>query len=290
MTPSRLVLGSMALTIDELDRSLAVIDEFVLLGGNAIDTAHVYGPSRHKAVGEYLRLRGRDKLIVMDKGCHPYGRNRVTREDMAADIAENQERMGIGRTDYFVLHRDAPEVPVGDIVEWLNEHVQAGHIDHFGGSNWLHTRLEAANRYADEHGLQGFSMSSPNLALAVPNEPMWTGAYSVDREGRDWYERTGFPLFSWSSGAGGFFAGLDTADVHRVYDSEENFRRRTRADELAKKFTASPTQIAVAWTLNQPMNVHAIVGPATVEQVRDVMQAAEIKLTPEELRYLEWGE
>jgi len=286
---SRLVLGSMALSSAEMTRSTELIEAFVAAGGNAIDTAHIYGPDKHKVVGEFLRANGRESLIVMDKGCHPYQQKRVTREDMASDIRESHERLGVGRTEFFVLHRDDPDVPAGEIIEWLNEHKAAGRIDGFGGSNWSCERIEAANRYAEEHGLQGMSLSSPNLALATPIEPMWAGAYSVTREDRDWFERTGFPLFSWSSGAGGFFAGLDTDNVKRVYVNESNLARRDRATELARRYGATPTQIAVAWTLNQPLNVFAIVGPKTAAEWAENLAALNLTLTPDELNYLEMG-
>jgi len=287
---SRLVLGSMALSSAEMHRSMELMEEFVALGGNAIDTAHVYGPEKHNIVGEFLRTAGRDRLIVMDKGCHPYQRKRVTREDMASDIRDSHERLGVEHTEFFVLHRDDPDVPVGEIVDWLNEHRGEGRIDAFGGSNWSCERIEAANTYAEKHGLQGMSLSSPNLALAVPVEPMWAGAYSVDSSAREWFARTGFPLFSWSSGAGGFFAGLDTDNVKRVYTSEDNLARRDRATELARRHGMTPTQIAVAWTLNQPVNVFAIVGPRTAAELRENVAAAELELSPEELAYLEFGD
>ncbi len=280
----------MPLTVSDMDNSFQIIDEYVKRGGNAIDTAHIYGPDRHRLIGEYLKARRRNTLIIMDKGCHPYGRNRVTKEDMASDIAESLERMQIDSMEFFVLHRDDPEVPVGAIVEWLNEQKEAGRIQAFGGSNWHHSRIAEANRYAEEHGLQGFSISSVNLALGIPVEPMWAGAYTVDRGGRDWYEETGFPLFSWSSGSGGFFAGVESDNVKRVYyGNEENFKRRERAEELGKRHGLNAAQMAVVWTLNQPMNVYAIVGPKSTQEVRENMTLLDLKLPANEIRYLELG-
>ncbi len=286
---SRVVFGSMPLSKDSLDESLALLDEYVRLGGNAIDTAQVYGPDRHHVVGEFLRTRGREALIVMDKGCHPLGgRNRLTREDLISDLCGDQERMGIDHTEFFVLHRDDPSVPVERVIDWFNE--QLGRIDAFGASNWQADRIQAANDYAASHGMQGFSMSSSNLSLAFPQDEMWKGAVAADPKTREWHARTGFPLFSWSSGAGGFFAGLDTPDVRRVYRNEENLVRKARAEQLAKKYGVSPTQIAVAWVLHQPMNVFAIIGPRTLEELRDGMAAEDLKLAPEEVTWLESGQ
>src|SRR3712207_8366596 len=70
-------------------------------------------------------------------------------------------------------------------------------------------RIAEANAYAEAHGLRPFAVSSPNLALAVPNEPMWVGCVSLagDEEALAWYARTGMPILAWSSQARGFFSG-----------------------------------------------------------------------------------
>jgi aryl-alcohol dehydrogenase-like predicted oxidoreductase len=274
----------------EIDRVFAALDAFVELGGNAVDTAHIYGPDTHKTIGHYLRERGRDSLILLDKGAHPYGRNRVTEEDIRSDLLENQERMEIEHTDFFVLHRDDPEIPVEHIVDWLNVYVREGRISAFGGSNWHHSRIAAGNAYALASGQQGFSISSSNLALATPIEPMWGGALSLDDEARAWYEESQFPLFSWSSGAGGFFAGVESDNVRRVYHNDANFAKRERAKEVGVAHGASATQIAVAWLLNQPLTVAAIIGARTDAEVRESLAVASLLLTPEESRYLEFGE
>jgi aryl-alcohol dehydrogenase-like predicted oxidoreductase len=266
------------------------MDEYVKAGGNAIDTAHCYGPDKHKVVGAYLAAHGRDTLIVMDKGCHPYGRNRVTREDMFADVEDSLGRMSIEFLDFFVLHRDDPSVPAGEVVEWLNELKEMGKIKAFGGSNWRESRIEEANAYAEAHGLQPFSLSNPNLALATPQAEMWAGVYWVERQNRDWFERTSFPLFSWSSGAGGFFAGADSPDTQRVYFNESNFAKKARAEELGEKYGLSAPQVAIAWILNQPLNAFAVVGPRKVSEVRENMAIAALRLSPEELQYLEFGD
>src|SRR5438874_4289950 len=106
------------------------------------------------------------------------------------------------------MHRDDPEIPVGAFVECLNEHLRAGRIRAFGGSNWSPERLQQANDYAREHGLAGFAASSPNLCLAVWNEPQWEGCVSAsDKASRAWYAQSQMPLFSWSSQARGFVTG-----------------------------------------------------------------------------------
>jgi 1-deoxyxylulose-5-phosphate synthase len=288
---SKVVMGVIPLPQDDHVRAFELLDGYRELGGNIIDNSYSYGPGFSAIMKEYYAARGEDALIRFDKGCHHSAEGRRVKKDcLENDLMGNLQRQGVSYSDFFVLHRDDPSVPAGEIVEWLNEHVAAGRIKAFGGSNWHHSRIEQANEYADKHNLQGFSASSPNLSLAKVNEPMWWEAYTVDREGRHWYESTNFPLFAWSSGGGGYFARVESDDIRRVYNNPDNEGRLRRADELAEKKGVTTPQIALAWTLNQPMNVWALVGPRTIDQVQECMAAADIELSPEELQWLEQGD
>ena len=145
----------------------------------------------------------------------------------------------------------APERTVGPIVEVLNEHISAGRIRAFGGSNWTAGRIAEANDYAAAHDLVGFAASSPNFSLAVPRQVPWAGCLSIagpaGQAERAWYARTGPPVLFWSSLAGGFFSGRFRRDnlesfqdyfdelVVRCYCTEENFRRLDWAEGLARQ-------------------------------------------------------
>jgi len=291
---SRLVMGVIPLPQNDNEAAFALLDTYRAAGGNIIDNSYHYGPGFSVVMKAYYEARGEDALIRFDKGSHHhYGRenwNRTTREAMDEEIRGNLERQGVSYSDFYVLHRDNEAVPAGEVVEWLNEHKDAGRIKAFGGSNWSAARIAEANEYAEKHGLQGFSASSPNLSLAMANEPMWTGCSQPTREERAWYATQPVGLFSWSSGGGGFFAYLDQVpDIIRVYHNEVNFARRVRVAQMASEKGVSETQLALAWTLNQPINVFGLIGPRTVEQLEDNLKAVDITLTPEELTWLEDG-
>src|SRR5436309_10681233 len=213
---SRLVLGTMVFSLEALDLTFELLETWIGLGGNIVDTAHVYsGGNSERALGRWFEERGRrDDLVVLTKGAHHNAdRRRVTPEDITCDLRDSLARLRIETIDLYLLHRDDPDAPVGPIVEALNEHRRAGRIRAFGGSNWSPQRLEEADAYAAAHGLQGFSASSPNLSLAVQNEPVWADCLSSsDPQLRAWYERTQIPLFAWSSQAGGFFPVLYSAE------------------------------------------------------------------------------
>jgi len=290
---SKIVMGVIPLPTDDRARAFELLDAYRAAGGNIIDNSYSYGQRFADILKAYYELHGQDALIRFDKGNHHSSNNdegrRVSKEAIDNDLRGNLERQGVTYSDFYVLHRDDTRVPAGDVVEWLNEHLAAGRIKVFGGSNWHHTRIAEANEYAEKHGLQGFSVSSPNLSLALANEPMWWEALQIDREGRDWHEKTGFPLFAWSSGGGGFYARVDSPDIKRVYHNDTNFARLKRADELAEKLGVSTPQIALAWTLNQPINVWALIGPNTLEQVQQNVAAVDITLTQQQLDWLENG-
>jgi 1-deoxyxylulose-5-phosphate synthase len=277
---SRLVLATFALTTAGLERDAEVLDEYVRLGGNTIDTAAVYGGGDAEiALGQWLERRSelRESLVVITKGAHPDGeRRRVTAPDIAEDLARSVERLR-GPVDLYLLHRDDPSVPAGEIVEWMNEHRREGSLRAFGTSNWTTERIDEANAYAAAHGLERFSISSQHLSLAKQNEEHWPDTRSAtDPAIAAWHERTQTPLLAWSAQARGYFAGRDDADVLRVYDSETNRERRRRAETAASRVGRTAQQVALAWVLHQPYPVYAAFGARTPEQVRDAWGALEV--------------
>jgi 1-deoxyxylulose-5-phosphate synthase len=296
---SRLVLGSMIISPQRQDLTDELLEAFLARGGNLIDSANVYrGGGSERAIGDWLRRKGRrDDVMILTKGAHhaPDGRKRVHPAEIGFDLGQSLERLGTPYVDLYLLHRDDPAVPVGDVVAALDHHLRLGRIRAYGGSNWSHQRLQEANEVARARGLTPFAASSPNLSLAVPKEPMWPGCVSVagDAPALAWYEREGFPLLSWSSQGGGFFSGRfrpdapDDPDMVRVYYSDANWERFRRAERLAAELDKTPIQIALAWVLSQPgLKTFALIGPRTREELESSLDAAELELTPEQLAWL----
>ena len=288
----------MAYTPDNMEQASALLDAFVAAGGNAIDTAHNYGGEwvgrSERAIGAWLQRSGnRDRVLLIDKGAHPdeHGQ-RVKPKAIAADLRDSLERLGVERIDVYLLHRDDPSLPVGPIMEALNEHIAAGRVRAIGASNWTHPRIEQANAYARTHGIQGFACSSTNLSLARAKEARWPGCVSLDAEGLAWHRHTQMPLFSWSAQAGGFFTGryapdrADDADIVRVYDAEDNWERLRRARALAAARGVSATQIALAYVLHQSFPAIPIIGPLTLAEFRVSVAVDDIALSPSEVRWL----
>jgi aryl-alcohol dehydrogenase-like predicted oxidoreductase len=303
---SRLVQGTVMVNGDDLKAEFALLDGIYELGCTTFDTAHVYGNgANERAVGQWVRENNlRENVVIIAKGAHHnQDRRRVTPHDISADIYDSLARLKFDYLDLYILHRDDPSVPVGPIVDVLNDHQKAGRIRAFGGSNWSHQRIDEANRYAAQRGLTSFAVSSPNLSMAEQIKEPWEGCVSIGGKkgeaSRSYYQEHQTPLFTWSSLAGGFFSGrfrrdnLNTFSEYldklcvMCYCVEENFQRLDRAEELAQKKGLTLPQIAFAYVMNQPLNVFALVGCQTSQEFKENMDAANIKLTLEEMQWLE---
>ncbi len=129
---SRLVMG-----VDNQNtfpHSAVMYDDFFERGGNTFDTAYIYNATRETLLGEWMGLRGvRDQCVVIVKGAHtPFCEPKF----LTQQLLESLERQKNTHADIYLMHRDNPAVPVGEFVDCLNEHVRAGRIKTFGGSNW----------------------------------------------------------------------------------------------------------------------------------------------------------
>jgi aryl-alcohol dehydrogenase-like predicted oxidoreductase len=303
---SRLVQGTVRISSDQLERGFALLDEVYALGCNAFDTAHVYGGGDcERVLGRWIEERGlRDDVVIITKGAHHNAdRKRVTPFDITSDLYDSLARLKVDAIDLYLLHRDDPTVPVGPIVEMLNEHREAGQICAFGGSNWTYERVQRANAYAEAHGLTPFAVSSPQFSLAEMVQAPWEGCVSIGgpsgQAARAWYRMTHMPLFTWSSLAGGFFSGrfsrgnlasfeeyLDRLCVSS-YCYEDNFRRFERAIALAEAKGLTLPQVALAYVMGQPLNIFALVGCQTGAEFAANVAAMEVKLTPAEIAWLD---
>ena len=303
---TRIVQGSIQINTEDEAIGFGQLDTMVEVGINTIDSAYIYGGgAQDRIIGRWMQARGnRDQLVVIAKGCHPGdGRNRVTPYDIGTQLHDILVRMKTDYVDMFVLHRDDVNVPVEPIVDTLNQYVREGKIGAFGGSNWTTSRLEEANAYAAASGQVGFACSSPNFSLARQLKEPWDDCVTIsgpeNAASRDWYAAQNTPLFTWSSMAGGFMSGritrTNTADFTdyfgklavECYASEDNFQRVDRAGELAAAKGLTMPQIALAYVLNYPLNIYALVGSANADEMTANAAASLVELSSAEMDYLD---
>jgi len=271
-----------------------LLDAFYEAGGNLFDTAYIYGSGMtEKLFGEWQRSRGvRDQAVLIGKGAHsPLCRP----EFIASQLDQSLERLQTDHVDIYFMHRDNLDVPVGEFVDAMDAEVKSGRIrGPFGGSNWTRERFDEAIAYADRAGKQRPGALSNNFALAEMLEPIWTGCITSSTDAwKEWLKERQIPNFSWSSQGRGFFtdrAGRDKRDneeLVRVWYSDRNFERRDRAIELAEKLGKSPIHVALAYVLAQPFPSVPLIGPRTLAELDDSLQAFDIELTPDQVKWLE---
>ncbi len=298
-------LGTMIFAPHKNALSFSILDAFVESGGTLIDTAEIYGDPEdyglsETTIGQWLQKRGcREKIVLMSKGCIPdtcvplHGKGlAVAPEWIHKAIAGSLKRLGTSYLDIWLLHRDDPTVPVGEIVEALNRELEAGTIRAYGASNWTVERIEEANAYAQSHHLVGICASSPLFCLATAKEPFFPTTTYIDEHTWRWHAQTGFPVLAWSALGRGFIKYGDPNDTSRpdlvrTFYNSENFEKLNRAKELARKRNATAAAIALAYVTSQPFPCAALTGAGTPEHARLNAQTGDLILTEEELRFLQ---
>ncbi|WP_318615701.1 aldo/keto reductase [Sporosarcina sp. YIM B06819] len=291
-----LVMGTDYFTPDIMDNVTEVLEDYIKIGGNILDTAFVYaGGKSEQAIGIWMEEnKRRDDVLLLTKGGHPNEHGpQINKTAIDEELKISLDRLRTDSVELYALHRDDPTVPVGEILEILNEHVEAGKIGAFGGSNWSIERLQEANDYAKKHGLVGFSFSSPNLSLAKAQAPYWAGCVSVDDSILAWHEQSNLPILSWSAQARGFFTGRFTPEdrsnenLVRVFYNDANWERYRRAEQLAKEKGVETIQISLAYVLNQSFPTAAIIGPQNHKEMVSCREAANLVLTEDEIIWLD---
>lgn len=301
----RIIFGTMPLADSDV-ATFSFLDSIIETGCYAFDTAHAYGNgASEEVIGNWMQARSnRSEVIIIGKGAHPAGgKNRVDPGSIRQDIQESLQRMRTDYVDLFLLHRDDPNVPVGPIVELLNQLKKEGKINLFGASNWSMKRIREANEYADKNGLLSFSAASNQYSLAIQYDDPYDGTVSInsycDSSEFQWYKQTQYPLLAWSSLARGFFSGkftrenlaefTDTQSIIcvRCYAREDNFVRLDRARHLAEKRAVTVPQIALAYIFQQPINCFAVTGALNTDQFIENIEALEIDLTEKEISWLD---
>ncbi|MGV9380400.1 aldo/keto reductase [Nonomuraea sp. NPDC003707] len=278
----------------DLSTASALFDHYVTLGGNVFDTAHFYlGGQAERRLGRWIANRGiRDDVVVIGKGAHTPD---CDPDGLTRQLLESLERQGTGHLDVYLLHRDNEDIPVGEFVDVLNRHADAGLVRIFGGSNWSIRRVDEANAWARAHGKRGFSLLSNYFGLAEPNELPWPGCLDAcDAESIRWLTERQLPLLAWSARSRNFFTRADPSDrtdatLVRCFYGPENFERKQRAEKLARDYGVSPSAIAMGYVLHQPFPTFALYGPKTLEESRAGFRAGEIHLSAEQVAWLRGG-
>lgn len=283
------------------EQQFEVVDKLWDMGLYAFDCAAGYG---ERVLGEYLQSRGRvEQAVILTKGCHPnFYRKRVTPFDLLSDFYDSLAKLHREYIDIYMLHRDDESVPVAEIIPVLDKLQKEGKIGIYGASNWSLARFREANSFAAENGMEGFRAISPHYSLAHQVADCWGGGVSItgpeNAEDREWLAEQQIPVFAYSSLSGGFISGMFKSSdreaaaaflsepTRKGYWAEENFERLARAEQLAEQYSVSVAQIAMAWLFNQDLQVIPLQGGDSPHLYAQTLEAASLRLQPEEVKWL----
>jgi len=141
-------------------------------------------------------------------------------------------------------------------------------------------------------GAGGLVAASAQLSLAFPAVPLWPGTVHADADLLTLHREAALPLVAWSANARGWFAGrlldesCDDADARRSFHTERNLRRLGRCRVLATAHAATPSAVALAWTLETVPMAHPVIGPAGMAELEDALAATRLALSPNDLAWL----
>lgn len=274
--------------------SYAIIDRAITTGINFIDTADVYTRGRsEEVVGQALvRNGGRANVVLATKAYNPMGDDPNARGNSRRHIIEACEaslrRLQTDWIDLYQLHRPQSDIPIDETLRALDDLVRSGKVRYLGTSTFGAWQLVESLWAAERYGLNRFVCEQPPYNLLDRR---------IERELVPMAQTYGFALIPWSPLGGGLLTGKyrrgQEAPAGTRYANPSPIQARRLNERLfdvvedllpiAADKGVPLSQLALAWVAQQPGVSSAIIGPRTVEQLEDALQAVDVRLTPDDL-------
>lgn len=300
---SELCLGTMQFgwTADERS-SFAVMDAFVEAGGTFLDTADVYsrwspgnpGGVSEEIIGRWMKARGnRQRLVIATKvrgqmWDGPDGEG-LGRAHVERAVADSLRRLQIETIDLYQCHWPDDKTPIEETLSVFSELSDSGKVRYVGCSNYSAELLEAALKASDEKRLARFVSLQPHYNLVHRGE--FEDALAT------LCERDGLAVIPYSPLAAGFLTGKyrterplpesQRAERAKGHMTEQGFSVLAALDALAEAHRTTVAAVALAWLLAKPAVTAPIIGANTPQQLADLLPAAELVLTTDDLGALD---
>jgi aryl-alcohol dehydrogenase (NADP+) len=283
-------------TIDE-QRSFEVLDAFVAAGGNFIDTADVYGRrgpdgagSSERIIGRWMASRGnREQLVIATKVGMAEGVSGLAADTIARGLSASLERLQTDTIDLYYAHVDDRATPLHETLAAFAKEAGAGRIRHAAASNYSAERLAEALALGEEDGLARYVALQPHYNLVERGD--YEGALM------EVCLQAGVACIPYFGLARGFLTGkyrpggpdIDSPRARGVRDAylnDRGFAVLDALDAVAADTGATVAAVALAWLRSQPTVVAPIASATSVEQLRQLMPAATLELSAEQLSAL----
>ncbi len=281
----------------DVDDCIGIVNAGIDAGINFVDTADVYSDGEsEEIVGRALKGR-RDEVILATKvhgqmgpGHNDRGNSRVW---IMREVENSLRRLGTDHIDLYQIHRPEGETDVEETLGALTDLQRQGKIRYFGSSTFPAWQIVEAQWAAERRGLSRFRTEQPPYSIFVRQ---------IEHDVLPVAERYGMGVLVWSPLCRGWLTGryrresFDRSPESRavrgaqragwlaaLYDeSREEVRRKLDLVEdllrIAGEAGLSLTHMAIAFTLAHPAVTSTIVGPRTMEQLNDLVTAADVRL------------
>jgi aryl-alcohol dehydrogenase-like predicted oxidoreductase len=318
---SQLGLGCMQMgTATDEATSFRMLDAFTAAGGDFLDTADCYmwwgGPQYQGGESEHLlgtwlaRPGNRDRVFLATKvggqptdvpGLHASGLDgdalwaNVRFGGVAADtvrrgIDGSLRRLGVDHVDLYYVHVDDRKTPLEETLAALADIVRAGKARFIGWSNVRTWRLDRVRELAERNGWPSPVAVQQRYSYLrqAPDTDHTSGA---GEEMLDYLrDHDDVSLVAYSPILANIYDDPARAKTHRfwpLYGSAASAERLDAVQTVAKELSTTGNQVALAWLLHQrDPRAFALMGPRTWEQFETIVPAADIRLSTEQIDYL----
>jgi aryl-alcohol dehydrogenase-like predicted oxidoreductase len=268
-----------------------MVDAALDAGVTLFDTADIYDDgTSERILGEALRGK-RDQVVLATKVGNPMGgdpeRSGLSRRWITQACDDSLRRLQVDHIDLYQLHRPDPNVPIGETLQVLGELVAAGKVRAIGTSTFSAVQLREVVDTAT-------ALGGPVPTSEQP--PYSTLARGIERDVLEVCRTEDLGVIVWAPLNGGWLTGKyqhgSTDPDNRANRQGEHFDHKDEAVRAAKlaavdALTAiagehgmSITQLGLAFVLDDPAVTAAIIGPRTLDQLRELLAAGTPSLPP----------
>jgi len=299
---SPLCLGAMTFGEDlgwgsSVEESQRIIDRFIELGGNFIDTANFYTKSHsEKIIGDHVGRHSarRDRLVIATKfsgNLYPGDPNGggSGRKSIIAACENSLRRLQTDYIDLYWLHNWDVHTPIEETLAALEDLVRAGKVRYLGVSDTPAWKIAEANVTARFRGWSAF------IGLQIEYSLL---ERTVEQDLVPMALEFGLGVTPWSPLKSGVLSGKYTRrnagqikpDRGVFADSHLTEKAYVIVDELAniaRTHESTVARVALAWVVAQPGVTSTIIGARRIAQLEDNLQALAVKLSGAELGRLD---
>lgn len=276
--------------------SQRILAGYMELGGNFIDTANVYNDGRsEEIIGEWIKSTGTRDQIVLSTKVHGRRSPRINdagnhRWHIVREVEQSLRRLKTDRIDVYHIHRPDPDTPIDQTLRALDDLVHQGKVLYLASSVFAAWQLAEAHFIAEKLNTARFDIEQPQLNIIDRR---------IETEVLPFCIKYNIATACWAPLARGRLAGAYTRGGRKIpAGSWYAMQKKTDfpasqwpimegIDKLADSKGSTSSQFAIAWCLQVPGVTCPIIGPRTVEQLKDNMGAIEVKLTAEELKAID---